>query len=189
MKHVAIAFTLLICAFSHASLGAAQTCEVLKDENGQQRRNGSQLCVQLKITNGALDIDRSQSQFAMSDEFKRRLSIPAAEAEQIVFTTLSDLLKTIQRPYRFALSDQDKARDDKNELNDDPKTNAIRTANSSWTDYLQQFQDWASSTTSMEDVFSDFESTALTPLVNADVSTALLVWQDGHLKRKKEHSN
>ncbi|HKY45004.1 MAG TPA: BamA/TamA family outer membrane protein [Pyrinomonadaceae bacterium] len=176
MKHVAIAFTLLSC-FSWC---AAQTCEVLKDENGQQRRNGSQLCVTLKITNGALDIDRSQSQFAVSDEFKRRLAIPPAEAEQIVFTTLSNVLKNIQKPYRLALSDADKIRDDKAELND-PKTNAIRTANSSWTDYLQQFDDWASSTnrTSMQDVFSDFESTALTPLVNAEVSTALLVWQDG----------
>src|SRR4026207_2538399 len=161
MKHVAIAFALLICAISQTSLCAAQTCEVLKDENGQQRRNGSQLCVTLKITNGRLDIDRSQSRFAMSDEFKRRLSIPPAQAEEIVFTALSNVLKTIEKPYRFALSPDDKARDDKNELNDNPKTNAIRTANSSWTAYLQQFDDWATSTsrTSMQDVFSDFEST------------------------------
>ena len=180
MKHVAIALTLLICALSQASLCAAQTCEALKDENGQQRRNGSQLCVQLKVTNGALEIDRSQSKFAMSDEFKRRLSIPAPEAEAFVFTTLGNMLKPI-RPYRFALSDDDKTRDDKAELNDSPKTNAIRTANSNWAPYLQQFDDWATSTnrTSMQDVFSDFESTALTPLVNAEVSTALLVWQDG----------
>lgn len=181
MKHVAVAFTLLICAMSQASLCTAQTCEVLKDENAQQRRNGSQLCVSLRITNGALDIDRSQSQFAVSDEFKRRLSIPPAEAEQIVFTTLSNVLKKIPKPYRLALSDADKIRDDKGELNDDPRTDAIRTANLSWTEYLQQFDDWASSTNreSMQDVFSDFESTALTPLVNAEVSTALLVWQDG----------
>ena len=181
MRHVAIAFALLISAITQASLCAAQTCEVLKDENGQQRRNGSQLCVQVKITNGALDVDRSQSKFAASDEFRRRLSIPFAEAEQIVFTTLSDVLKTIQKPYRLALSDEDKTRDDKGQLNDDPRTNSIRTANSRWSDYLQQFDDWASSTnrTSMQDVFSDFEATALTPLVNAEVSTALLVWQDG----------
>ena len=181
MKHVLIAFALLVCAISQTSLCAAQTCDVLKDENGQQRRNGSQLCVTLKITNGALDIDRSRSQFAVSDEFKRRLSIPPAEAEQIVFTTLSNMLKNIQKPYRLALSDADKIRDDKGELNDDPRTDAIRTANLNWTEYLQQFDDWASSTNreSMQDVFSDFESTALTPLVNAEVSTALLVWQDG----------
>ncbi len=179
MKHVAIGFVVLVCAITQASLCAAQTCEVLKDANGQQRRNGSQLCVQLKITNGALDVDRSQSKFVASDEFRRRLSIPAAEAEEIVFTTLGNVLKTIQKPYRLALSDEDKTRDDKGELND-PKTNAIRTANASWTDYLQQYDDWTSSTNrkSMADVFSTFQSDALAPLDNAPDTTALLVWED-----------
>ena len=181
MKHVAVAFTLLICAIGQASLCAAQTCEVLQDENGQQRRNGSQVCVTLKITNGALDIDRSQSQFVASDEFKRRLSIPLAEAEEIVFQTLGDVLKIIPKLYLLALSEEDKAREA--ELTD-PKTNAIRTANASWTDYLQQYDDWTSSTnrTSMLDVFREFEGNdVLRPLLDAEVSTALLVWQDSSL--------
>ena len=179
MKHVAITFALLVCAITQASLCAAQTCEVLKDANGQQRRNGSQLCVTLKITNGALDVDRSQSRFVASDEFRRRLSVPAAEAEEIVFTTLGNVLKTVQKPYRLALSDEDRIRDDKGELTD-PKTNAIRTANASWTDYLQQYDDWTSSTNrkSMPDVFSTFQSDALAPLDNAPDTTALLVWED-----------
>ena len=180
MKHVVIAFTLLVCAVSQASLCAAQTCEVLKDDNGQQRRNGSRLCVTLKITNGALDIDRSQSQFVPTDEFRRRLSISAAEAEEFVFTTLGTLLKTIPKPYRFALSDEDKTRDNNNQLTE-PKTVAIRTATAAWPAYLQQYDDWANSTnrTSMPEVFSSFESDALSPLVTAHETTALLVWEDG----------
>ncbi len=180
MKHFVFAFALFVCVLGHASLGVAQTCEVLKDENGQQRRNGSRLCVTLKITNGALDIDRSQSSFVASDEFKRRLLIPPAEAEEIVFTTLGNLLKTIPKPYRFALSDEDKTRDNNNQLTD-AKTVAIRTANAAWPAYLQQFDDWATSTnrTSMPEVFSSFESDALTPLVTAHEKTALLVWEDG----------
>ena len=182
MKHVATAFVVLVCAITQASLCAAQTCEVLKDANGQQRRNGSQLCVQLKITNGALDVDRSQSRFAATDEFRRRLSIPAAQAEEIVFTTLSNVLKLVQKPYRLALSDDDKVREAKLELND-PKTNAIRIANASWTDYLQQYDDWTSSTNrkSMADVFSTFQSDALAPIDNAPDTTALLVWEDNLL--------
>lgn len=180
MKHVVIAFTLLVCAVGQASLCKAQTCEVLKDDDGQQRRNGSRLCISLKITNGALDIDRSQSRFVPSDEFRRRLSIPAVEAEQFIFTTLSNLLKTIPKPYRFALSDEDKTLDNNNQLTD-AKTVAIRSANASWTEYLQQYDDWATSTnrTSMPEVFSSFESDALSPLVTAHESTALLVWEDG----------
>lgn len=179
MRPVAIAFTLLAYAIIQASPCAAQSCEVLKDANGQQRRNGSQLCVTLKITNGALDVDRSQSRFVASDEFRRRLSIPFPEAEAIVFSTLSNVLKTIQKPYRLALSDEDKVRDDKGELNDQ-KTNDIRTANKSWNDYLQQYDDWTSSTgrKSMPDVFSTFQSDALPPLDNAPDTTALLVWED-----------
>ena len=144
------------------------------------QRNASKLTVALKITNGALDIDRAQSKFVASDEFRRRLSIPPAEAEQIVFDNVAELLKKIPKPYRFALSDDDKARDDKGQLND-AKTNAIRTANSSWTDYLQQYDAWTSSTqrTSMPEVFSSFESDALGPLVTAADATALLVWDDG----------
>ena len=180
MKHIVIAFTLVVCALSQASLCGAQTCEVLKDENGQQRRNGSRLCGAFKITNGALDIDRAQSRFVPTDEFRRRLSIPPAEAEEFVFASLGKLLKSIPKPYRFALSDADKARDDRNELTD-AKTVAIRTANTNWTAYLQQFDDWATSTnrTSMPEVFSSFEADALSPLVTAHESTALLVWEDG----------
>lgn len=180
MKHAVFAVTLFICTVAQPSLSAAQTCEVLKDDNGQQRANGSRLCVALKITNGALDIDRSQSKFAASDEFRRRLSIPPAEAEEVVFATLAKLLTTIPKPYRFALSDEDKARDDRGQLSD-AQTNAIRTVNASWTDYLQQFDAWttAANRTSMPEVFSDFESDALTPLVTASDTTALLVWDDG----------
>src|SRR4030095_11332745 len=144
------------------------------------QRNASKLTIALKITNGALDIDRAQSKFVASDEFRRRLSIPPAEAEQIVFDNLAELLKKIPKPYRFALSDADKALDDKGQLND-TKTNAIRTANSNWSDYLQQYDAWTSSTnrTSMPEVFSSFESDALGPLVTAADATALLVWDDG----------
>jgi hypothetical protein len=108
------------------------------------------------------------------------LSIPAAEAEGFVFATLGKLLKSIPKPYRFALSDVDKVRDDGNQLTD-PKTTAIRTVNANWSDYLQQYDDWATSTsrTSMPEVFSSFESDALSPLVTAHESTALLVWEDG----------
>lgn len=180
MKHAVVTLTLLICALTQASLCVAQTCEVLQ-ENGQQRRNGSQLCVTLKITNGALDIDRAQSKFVASDEFKRRLSIPPADAEAFVFTSLSKVLSTIPKPYRLALSDEDRARDDRGELNDAP-TNAIRTANASWTDYLQQYAAWASATNrkSMEEVFSTFQADALNPIENAPDTTALLVWEDNN---------
>jgi Omp85 superfamily domain len=180
MKYVVIAFTLLICAVTQVSLCAAQPCEVLKNDAGQQRSNGSRLCVTFKVTGGALDIDRSQSTFVASDEFLRRLSISPAEAEDAVFAALAGVLKTIPKPYRFALSDDDRARDDRGELNDD-KTNAIRTANANWTAYLEQYNVWATGPNrrSMPDVFSTFEADALTLLVNAQDTTALLVWEDG----------
>lgn len=181
MLRPSLALVVLLCALGHLSPCMAQTCAVLQDENGQQRRNGSQLCVKLKITNGALDIDRSQSTFVASDEFQRRLSIPTAEATEIVFAALSKVLKTIPKPYRLALSDEDKTRDDRGELND-PTTNAIRTANASWSDYLQQYADWTTATNrkSMLDVFSTFQSDALAPLENAPDTTALLVWEDNN---------
>ena len=158
----------VLCLFLASILAAGQT----------PQRNASKLTVALKITNGALDIDRTQSKFVASDEFRQSLSIPAAEAEQIVFANVADLLKKIPKPYRFALSDADKARDDKGQL-DDAKT--ISTISSNWTDYLQQYDQWTSSTnrTSMPEIFSAFESTALGPLVTAADATALLVWDDG----------
>ena len=179
MKHVAIAFAVLVCALTQASLCSAQPCEVLKNENGQERCNGSQLCVTVKITNGALDVDRSQSKFVASNEFRNRLSIPFAEAEAIVFNTLGDVLKTIQKPYRLALSEEDKVRDNKGELND-AATIAIRTANASWTDYLTHYDHWTQQGTNrkpMDQVFETFQADALDPLVKASETTALLEWE------------
>ena len=190
MKHVVIAFALLVCAITQASLCAAQSCEVLKDANGQQRRNGSQLCVTLKITNGALDVDRSQSKFVASDEFRRRLSIPFADAEQIVFTTLGNVLKPIPKPYRLALSDEDKTRDDKGELNDAqkqmrsaPLMQAGLTISNSMTTGHRRPTGKACKT-----CFQIFNRMRSTPLENAPDTTALLVWEDNSLMRNKGRS-
>jgi hypothetical protein len=181
MRYLPILVTLFVCLPAQATLCSAQpSCEVLKDESGAQRKNGSHLCVKLKITDGKLDIDRSQSRLASSDEFRRRLSITPAQAEEMVFAALAKLVNTIPKPYRFALSDDDKARDDRGELTDAP-TDAMRTSTRSWSDYLQQFSEWAAATRRRDvgQVFSTFESDALSPLVTAHLTTALLVWEDG----------
>jgi len=179
---VLILSTLLICGSSQVFLCQAQpSCEVLKNDDGTQKKDGSRLCINLKIKDGKLDIDRSPSRFAASDEFTRRLAIPPTQAEEIVFATLAKLLNEIPKPYRFALSETAKADDGKGILND-PLSNGIRTANKGWDDYLQQFSEWATQThqeKSMEEVFSQFEADALTPLVKAHETTALLIWEDG----------
>ena len=77
--------------------------------------------------------------------FNQRLEITKTDAEQILFGELQKLLDTVSKPYRFALSDQEKALDDKGKLNDEA-TNRIRSASMSWSEYLQQFEEWSSST-------------------------------------------
>jgi len=173
---------LLVCYGAHLSVCKAQpSCEVLRNDEGTEKQNGSRLCIGLKITGGKIDIDRSRSRFSRTSEFTHRLTITPAEAEELVFDALDQLLRTIDKPYRFALSEEAKSRDNRGELSD-PLSNQIRTANKSWSEYLEQFQEWTEQThqeRSRDEVFSTFESDAFNVLVKSHESNALPVWEDG----------
>src|SRR5215467_4204116 len=149
---------ILFCLLRFAVHVSAQTtlpCEVVADS-----KNGSRLCVQFMIKDGRVAIDRERSVFKPSTVFIQRLSIPSTEAETTIFTELEKLLAPIPRPYRFALSDQDKALDDQGKLNDEP-TNRIRAATMPWSEYLQKFEDWSSATgkeRGVGDIFPEAEA-------------------------------
>src|SRR5687767_13701639 len=162
----------------------APVCNVLVTEDGRQRINGSRLCVKFEIKDGRISADRARSRFVPSDQFTRRLKVSPAEAEAIVFETFQKLLNRVQKPYRLALSEADKTKDDQILLND-VATNAIRTANRTWTDYLQQFDQWATDTgkeLGMGDVFPESEAIApgglLSVLSTAQEETASLVYEE-----------
>src|SRR4030095_2453965 len=128
--------------------------------------------------------DRTHSVFSPSRLFSQRLGIPKLEAEQVLSGELQKLLDTMPRPYRFALSDQDKALDDQGKLNDEA-TNRIRNASMPWSEYLQQFEEWSSSTGKehgIGDIFPESEATAsaglLFPLATSQERNALLIYED-----------
>ena len=187
MKPVYIICTLLLSVFASIAQATAQTapsCEVQGDAEGQLRKNASRLCVQFVIKDGRIAVDRTHSVFSYSRLFSQRLGIPKAEAEQILFGELQKLLDTVSKPYRFALSDQDKALDDKGKLSDEA-TNRIRSASISWSEYLQQFEEWSSSTGKehgVGDIFPESEATAndglLFPLATSQERTGLLIYED-----------
>jgi hypothetical protein len=113
---------ILICTLFLGFVGSpfcqAQTpsCDVLTDEAGRQKANGSRLCIEFKFTEGKLDFDRTQSVFRASEEFKRRLSISAAQAEESLFIQLRKLFNSLEKPYRLGLSDEERALDDQHKL-------------------------------------------------------------------------
>jgi hypothetical protein len=182
MKYLVVLFLLLVLPLSLTS-SAQIPCDVFRNDDGRERVvNGSRLCVVLKITAGKLDIDRPQSKFVPTAEFTRRLSIPKPAAEELVFDALKKLLDNMPKPYRFALSADDKARDDNRQLND-PKTNAIRTTNKSWPTYFQEYSEWIAATGRTAEPAQIFGEAMLTNgmlagLVTADLQTALLVYDD-----------
>jgi len=160
----------------------APTCSLLTDADGNERINGTRLCVLLEIRNGKIAIDRIHSKFVPSSVFLQRLSINQVEAQSIVYETLEKLLASIPKPYRLGLSEADRALDDKNQLND-PQTNALRIANLSWKDYLQQFDEWERKEFGVGEIFPEAEASApgglMFPVVTAQESTALLIYEDG----------
>ena len=164
MKNLYLICTLLLFAFAFVAQATAQTpssCEVQGDVEGQPRKNASRLCVQFVIKDGRIAVDRTRSVFTSSRLFNQRLGITKTDAEQILFGELQKLLDTLSKPYRFALSDQEKALDDKGKLNDEA-TNRIRSASMSWSEYLQQFEEWSSSTGKehgIGDIFPESEAT------------------------------
>jgi Omp85 superfamily domain len=162
----------------------APACNVLVTEENRQRINGSRLCVKFEIKDGRISVDRTSSRFVPSDEFTRRLKISPVQAEAIVFETLQKLLNKVEKPYRLALSDADRAKDDQGQLNDAP-TNAIRTANKPWSEYLQQFDQWTTDTgkeLGVGDIFPEEEAIApgglLSPLSTAQEDTASLIYEE-----------
>ncbi len=174
----------MIVAVLFTTVAAAQTrpsCEVPADST---KANASRLCVQLEITDGRIVASQPKSVFRPSALFRQRLKIAQPEAEAFLFAELQKLLDVIPRPYRFALSDVEKLQDDKGQLNDE-STKRIRTAVTSWREYLQLFEEW-SQTTGKErgvgDVFPEAEATAsgglLFPLATAQELTALLIYED-----------
>ena len=187
MKPVSIICTLFLSVLAFTAQATAQTapsCEVQGDAEVQPRKNASRLCVQFVIKDGRIAVDRTRSVFNSSRLFSQRLGITRADAEQILFGQLQKLLDAGPRPYRFALSDQDKVLDDKGKLNDEA-TNCIRNASMSWPEYLQLFEEWSSSTGKehgIGDVFPESEATAsdglLFPLATSQERTALLIYED-----------
>jgi hypothetical protein len=173
---------MLICLLEVAVQVSAQTtpsCDLVADS-----KNSSRLCVQFAIRDGRLAIDRQHSLFKPSSLFTQRLSIPLTEAQTTIFTELEKLLATIPRPYRFALSDQDKALDDQGKLNDEA-TNRIRNATMPWSEYIQRFEEWSSATgkeRGVGDIFPESEATAsdglLFPLATSQERNALLIYED-----------
>jgi hypothetical protein len=178
---------LLLSSFAFVVQATAQTnpvCEVQGDSESGPRKNASRLCVQFAIKDGRIAVDRTHSVFSPSRLFSQRLGIPKLEAEQVLSGELQKLLDTIPRPYRFALSDQDKALDDQGKLNDEA-TNRIRNASMPWSEYLQQFEEWSSSTGKehgIGDIFPESEATAsgglLFPLATSQERNALLIYED-----------
>lgn len=186
-KYVYINCVMALCVLVCVAPAAAQTtptCDLPVETEGASGKNASRLCVQFVIRDGRIAFDRSHSVFKSSRLFTERLKLPAPEAESFLFGELQKLLDAIPRPYRFALSEADKALDDKGQLNDEP-TNRIRNANSPWRDYLEQFAEWSSATNrelGVGDIFPESEATAsdglLFPVATAQERTALLIYED-----------
>lgn len=146
--------------------------------------NSSRLCIKFEIKDGRVAVDRTQSVFNSTPLFTQRLTISKVEAESFLFSELQRLLDRVERPYRLALSEDERRLDDNGQLNDAP-TKRIRTFSGSWQAYLQQFQEWATETNKMlgvGDIFPESEATAsgglLFPLATSQESTALLIYED-----------
>jgi Omp85 superfamily domain len=165
----------------------APACAVAIDESGNQRPNGSQLCVRLKFTKGRPDFDQTQSRFSPSEEFKRRLNVPLVQAEASLFSQLSKLFMSLQKPYRLALSDEERQLDDQDKLND-TLTAEVRNATKGWLEFLSVFNAWADAGQNrrhFEEIFAEEEATSppngiIVPLTNAQDTTASLIYENGY---------
>jgi len=190
MKFLNVIGAALLCVFAITPHSKASSkvkypetqCDLDSDPT---KKNASRLCVQVTIGDGRLAIDRNRSVFNPSTIFLQHLKISRSEAEIALFGELQKLLDAIPRPYRLALSATETSLDDKGQLND-PQTNDIRTANKSWTEYLQLFDQWVTATgkeRGVGDIFPEAEATGngglLFPFATSQERTALLIYEDG----------
>lgn len=174
-----LSLLLFLVAGSYVEAQAGVTCDLSAGPV-----NGSRLCVKFEIKDGRISVDRAQSVFNSTPLFNQRLSVSKGEAESFLYLELQRLLDRMPRPYRLALSDEERKLDDNGQLNDAP-TNRIRTFSGSWQAYLQQFQEWATETNKSQgvgDIFPEAEATAsgglLFPLATSQEATALLIYED-----------
>lgn len=120
----------------------ALSCKVPVDAQGNQRANGSQLCVGLAIKGGKLVVDRAQTQFVASDEFLRRLRIAPEAAEKQIYEYLEKIISRSDKPYRYALDQEELKQDREGQLNDE-LTAKLRISDSAWDKYIITFSEWS----------------------------------------------
>ena len=188
MKLVILICTLFL-GFPGTPVCVAQTpsCDVLTGEAGQVKANGSRLCIRFEFTEGRLDFDRTQSVFRASEEFKRRLNISTAQAEESLFIQLRKLFNSLEKPYRLGFSDEERALDDQHKL--DPSiTAAVRDASKGWLEFRDVFNAWADAGTNrrhFDEIFQEAEATSppngiIVPLTKAQDATASLIYEGGY---------
>jgi hypothetical protein len=140
----------------------------------------------MSYSDGRIVFDRARSRFSPSALFAERLgtTLTAAQAEEEVFAALLTVTKTLQKPYRFALTDAERKLDDDGKLGNDVVPAIVRAFSGRWPDYLAVFNAWAGdSRPHLEEIINNDAATdssgLLAPLTTAHVPTALLVYEDG----------
>lgn len=122
----------------------------------QANRNASTLTVFVGVRDGRLIVDRAKSAggFAASDEFRRRLraGTSAAEIEKtlsgfrdILFDDLDKEFRSLDKVYRYALNDTEKAKEPDDALTKEVRSFSGRAGVGDWAEFTALFDRWAAS--------------------------------------------
>ncbi len=147
-------------------------------------RNSSKLCVSLKITAGRVDFDQDKSVFTPSDGFLNKLKISREQAERIVRSDLKKLFGLIEKPYRFALTEEEKELDDRKEFSS--QTAEVREWNGEWLSFMDVFDKWArgNNRTTFVEIFDPSTATEqsgiMYPVAISDRINASLLFDPGN---------
>lgn len=120
----------------------------------QPTKNQSTLTVFVGVSDGRLVVDRAKSQsgFAVSEEFRRRLGarMGAAEIEktivkfrELLFDDLDKRFKSLDKIYRYSLNDTEKANEPNDELTMKVRGFPGRPGVGDWSEFAELFDRWA----------------------------------------------
>ena len=152
----------------------------------EEDKNRSTLLINVAVSDGKLIVDRTKSAqgFKVSDEFKRVLRLHVSESElEKTITTFRDLLfddldtefKSMDRIYRYALPDNERATEPQDDLTKKIRTFPSNGAVATWETFSAAFENWAAANDerdSLRQVFSD--AGLLTDLNDIGRQTALI---------------
>ena len=136
---IAFVHSMVLLVSAIPAAGQTRTAPSCEAETGG--RDDSILCAQLTLQDGQLHVDRKQTIFNPSDNFKKGLTIPVAKATDILVDDLNNLFRKMPRLYWFGLTNSERDADSKGVLKS-AVTNELRHMTNSWTEFRQKEQEW-----------------------------------------------